>query len=389
MNIKINKIDSLFYIAYGIILTFSILNTSFYAKYFQGTVYKIIFILCSVLLVCNELKKKFNVKEIIGSFILILCLSLMIFVSTGTNQYLVASSLLYIFCARNIDFIKIAKFTVVLETLILFLVITSAYTGVIENYIYESKGRIREYLGFRYALYPSTYMFNITGLYIYIRKSNIRWRECMVLILLNYWFFVKTDSRMTFGLTILLVLVSLTMKYRKDILKKGLITGAMTYSFLICALISIYLTIAYNSNISWMYKLNYVLGGRLRLGHLSLMENGVSLFGQKIYWTGSGLDVYGNISTGTYNFVDSFYIQVVQRYGILFFLILIIVLTATLSIVAVKKEWYMLVIFSTIAVHCIIDDLSMYFYYNTFWLVIGSTLMHSSKQIYKRIEAIS
>ena len=84
---------------------------------------------------------------------------------------------------------------------------------------------------------------------------------------------------------------------------------------------------------------------------------------------------FGFGSTETYLWVDNFYISIIQRFGILVSIVIILLLTFTLFKCWKVKNYYLMLILTLIAGHCMIDDLFLYLNYNTFWFVIGSTLM--------------
>lgn len=106
------------------------------------------------------------------------------------------------------------------------------------------------------------------------------------------------------------------------------------------------------------------------------------MFGNKnLVFVGNGLDMYGGKSTGMYNYVDCLYIQVVQKYGLILFIIVLFAITYALYRSYLAGDVYYLIIMTFIAGHCIIDDLPLYFYNNTFWLGIGPLLFgHEIKE---------
>ena len=71
---------------------------------------------------------------------------------------------LYIYCGRRIHFAKIAGFTLNLSIATVLVVVLSGYLGIIDNVVTAKNGRIREYLGFRYALYLPGILLNMTAL---------------------------------------------------------------------------------------------------------------------------------------------------------------------------------------------------------------------------------
>ena len=126
-----------------------------------------------------------------------------------------------------------------------------------------------------------------------------------------------------------------------------------------------------------MKALNDVLTDRLLYGQRSLIAYGVSVLPQEINWVGFGLDYTGQHAAieGEMIFVDCLYLKILQRFGILFFIILFSMLIATSVQANKNKNYYLLASFFFIAIHFAIDDLYLYIQYNTFWFVIGSILI--------------
>ncbi len=370
---KIKNQDVLFFIAYGLFLIFGILSTTFYYKYFIGIPYSLIKYISIILLILRELM---NHKYTIRSFSLGLLFLLLVFITRSQSTFsAVTFVLIFVFCARNIKFDEIARFSIWITSLLLIFIILSAYIGFIDNYVSISPTRIRYYLGFRYSLFAPAFLFNITGLYLYLKKDHVKWIELIILLILNLWMFLQTDARLSFYLSCIMIIIFGLLKIFPNIFDHShFLCWLMIFSFVILFVMCLYFTASYNNTVSWQNQLNSFLGNRLSLGKASLMESGVSLFGQRLELVGNGLDAYGNKNTNPYNYVDSFFIQVLQRYGIIFSIVWISILTFAMYRCYKMKDYYMLVCLSIIALHCSIDDLSLYLYYNTFWFY-GSVIM--------------
>jgi len=379
---KINKSEQIFFLSYGIYLFFSILSTSFYYRYFTG-IYKFIIMGCGLLILVSELKKvHVNRKGFAG---LIVCISLFFityFSSSGAVQNTIPLMFLLIYAARNIRFEKIALFTVIVSSFLVGFIILSAELGFIENYLYMKGGRTRYFLGFRYALYAPTLYFNIVLLIAYLKKSTVKYYQILFLLLINYWLFAQTNSRITFYMTIMILIFAVWMKkvgFKQE--KKYRLLGIGCFAVVICAGLSIGLSVFYDPSVEWMYNLNAILSGRLRLGQNALLSDGFSLFGQNVSWVGNGLDAYGNMSTEAYSWVDSMYVQILIHYGIVFLLVFIIIMTLLLFRCYKDREYALLISLIMIVAHCMIDDLQLYLHYNTFWFAAGSVLMSSARGI--------
>lgn len=379
MKIKIRKnsfSEVIFFSAYFIYLFFALLRTSFYCRYFEGTIYTAIKLFCIYLLILNEvIKSKLTLKSLRGLFV---CGAMYVVIAYNTSFFSdVVMLLSFVYCGRNISFEKIAKITIYTSSSILIFVILSSYAGIINNYIENTEMRRREYLGFRYSLYPAAIIFNITALVLYINRGKIKLRQVLLLLISNFFVFYKTNSRLSFYMAVLMIIIMpLFQKFPKILENSKIFHIGMGLSFIIAAVCSVVLTVIYNPNIEWMKKLNSIFNDRLKFGNRSLMMYGVSILGKRnMEWTGNGLDSAGNKSTETYLWVDNFYISIIQRFGILVSIVIILLLTFTLFKCWKVKNYYLMLILTLIAGHCMIDDLFLYLNYNTFWFVIGSTLM--------------
>lgn len=372
---KLQKKEFLFLISYVIYMSVFILLLSFYSKYLPEKFDRYILLLCVALLAINEIIfSKINFRTMMG---LIICL-LLFGISFSTNGNAIAGMIVFIYCGRNIPFEKIAKWTIFITSVIVAFIVTSSFLGIINDYVSYSGGRIRHYLGFRYALWPSTLVFNISLLVIYCKNIRMKWKDVTILFFINTFFFYFTNSRLSFGLSILSLLMAMIYKYyHKSLNKWNFVYRILIFSFIICAVISYVLTVTYSSAVRWKRELNQVLGDRLRLGQTSLLQYGMNLFGQQIQWIGNGLDRNGNRAQGTYLWVDNLFIQVLQRYGIVFCAVFLLVVTMALYRCYQDKKYFLMLLMTMIALHCMIDDLQLYLYYNTFWFILGTTLFSS------------
>lgn len=364
--------------SYTIFLVFSLLSTSFYYKYFVDQ-FKFIILFAVVLLILKELIEKFNLRTIITMMFILVLFMIGFMVSENSIQLLVPTSFLFIFCFRDSQFSSIAKWTVFVSSLVLLFIIVSSQVGIIQNFTVFRSGRLRHYIGFRYALYAPTIMSNITLLIAYLRREDFGLILSGFLFGINYWIFEQTNSRLTFLTSVLVIFLTYLFKFIFSNNQKKWLFSLLIPSFVISFLLSYYLTVWYNSNVHWQFMLNDFLGSRLRLGQQSLHMYGFKLLAQDIQWIGHGLNSEGYATIGSYNYVDSFYIAILQRYGALFMSFFIIIITWLNKKLYDLKEYYLLFILAVLAVHGIIDDLIINLHYNTFWLLFGLLIKSNYK----------
>lgn len=400
LSIKIpNSISTnfLFYFSFVIYVFTSILTTSFYAEYIIGRLYKLILLFCIMLLALKEFTTfKFNKKIAAAISICLLCIAIVFMTADMTPLLIFICFIAFIYSCRNQDLRKVVLTSIIVTSITVLIIIVSAKLGIIKNVIGAERdvfganlfdngsGRVRTYLGFRYALYPSAYLFNITALTIYYYRHRIKWLTLAILVIANYWIYIKTISRLSFYTSILLIAVAVFLKIFPGFLeKRKILQYLMVFSFIIFALISFLLVLKYDSSIKWMAKLDDILGTRLSLANESLNTYGVKIFGENIPWQGWGFDANGERTTNnvTYLFVDCMYIQVLQRYGYIFFAIMISMLTLTQYKLKKQNNYYLMIVFSFIAMRSFFDDLYFYLHYNTFWLIIGMALIGSMPKV--------
>lgn len=293
---------------------------------------------------------------------------------------------LFVYASRNVEFDKIAKFTIKVSLVTLFFVIATAYIGIVDNYIvYSETGRVRQYLGFRFALFPAAFVFNITCLWLYLKREGFSLRDGVLLLFLNIYIYVCTNSRLSFYLSVILIgLFALNSVKLGILFKPRIVYSILTMSYVTCFFISVYLILCYAKGLSWVYSVNEFFGNRIRYAWQSLMTNGVSIWGKEIEWNGYGLDLYGNVNNavfGAYTYVDCMYIKVLQRYGIVCLIIYLVIFTMVMIKEKRKGNYCIVLILSFYAMRCLIDDLAMYLYYNTFWLYVGCSLMASIRNL--------
>ena len=379
--VKIKSLPELMaLVALGIFLTVSILNVTFYARYMPGTVYKLAIAFSIFLLFVKEMfKRKYDYRALIGLFATIL-----IYFIVGKMTVLgseVPVSILFIYALRDVPFKKVAQTSLVVSTCLLFFIIVSAKVGIITNYIEVSESRVRSYLGFRYALFPSMLLMDIVAIVFYLKQNKIQYWKWLLLSLSVYWVYDQTDSRLTFFSSCILLACSLLIKWFPELLSKlGYVFKAFKLTFIVNAIISFWVSFTYlNSGYSFindlLFKVNRMLGGRIYLANKSLNLYGFGLLGRPVEWYGNGLTVEGIRNYQTYYlYVDNLYVQVLQRFGLLILGLMLSVLTLTLSKIIKKRQWVLALILILMSFHSMIDDLNFYLHNNIFWILVGALI---------------
>ena len=357
----------LFYFAYSIYLGYNLLDTSFYSKNINVFGNLLIIIVLAMLIFKEVIDFKVNSRDL-TLFIILAIIGGLFFNYMGYNYAMLP---FFVYSARNVNTTTIVKISYRISLVLLIFIIVSSYLGWITNYITYDGGREREYVGFRYSLFGPAILCNIIFLKVYLEKDNIKWRTLMFLIIGNYALYEFTDSRLTFGLGMLLLILTILIKLFSKF-KRVLMNKILIGSYVVSGLLSLYFTIGYNHLSEWQSNINEFLGGRLSLGYSTLKYYGYGLLGKRITLVGNGLDVDGYITTETYDYVDNLYIQLLLKLGLLFLVIFILGMTIVMWRVYRLNDIYLYIIFSLLALDGIIDDLMILPQYNSFWFVIAA-----------------
>jgi hypothetical protein len=369
--------DVLYFGSYGLFLITSLLSSSFYYRWFIGYPYTWIQIACLAMLVFREYRMGAAKQNWIALAVLTAMAILSLQSTIGNLTRLVPLMFFYIYGARNIHFMRIARFSLWATTVVVCLVVFSGYIGVIDNVVVAKGVRIREYLGFRYALYLPGILLNMTALWVYLRQDDLPVSGALIWTAVNAFAYQRTNSRISFILAEGILVAALLLRFFPKLKERfHRPMCCLTGSFMLSAAAAYVFTGIYNGDIPWMRRLNSMLESRLRLGKRSLEDHGVRLFGQNISWVGYGLDAYGNSVDETYTYVDCFYVKALQRYGALFTVGLLSLLTWSMVQLWKQKHYLLLLICAGVAVHCILDDLSFTLHYNTFWIAMGMAILN-------------
>lgn len=386
-NFLVIKQSDLFFIAYGVYLVITILATSMFYQYIIGTKINILLFVCVLFLLAKEImtmnSKRYFLYEIIFSCIFIIVV-LIGNITLGYNSPLYL--IIFIVAARNVDFDKIARFTIVITSIVVLFIMGSALIGIIPNYIIMAQKGVVTYLGFRYSLYPAAFCSNITMLYLYVNRDKLKWKNIFILLIINYVIYKLTISRLMFTLCIILLMISAIYKVMRGFPKKTkYLFRFSTMIYPIVMALSYGICKYYDPNISWMYKIDKALEGRIKLQYDVLKKYPVKLLGQNIIWSGNAMNVEGTRSSHSYFYADNLFLNMFLMYGVIFTVLIVAFLTITMLKLYKQKQFFLLMILVLLGLHGVVDDLIQYLYYDTFLLLIGCRIL-GNKNLVRRIK---
>ena len=367
--------DIPYWIALGVYLFFAVLQTSFYRKYVpQGNLMNVILLLLMLLLVFREIR--FGSFDSAAGLLLFSAAVFAVNALMGSTLFM-AFPFFLIFCGRDVPPGKLFLFTSCCTFALLLLVCGGALSGVITNYqrIEANRESNRAYLGFLYALYAGTLFFNGCALLLTVRGRRIRPLTLALLFAGGLWIYRETDGRFSFLMTAALIAFHVAaMLYPSVMRHAGKAFAAVIPLFPLCAVGSVVLTLRFNAAVRWMYRLDNALNHRLTYGLQSIEKFGIHLTGHPVKWIGYGLNADGYALTGDYLYVDNMYLNFLQRFGWIAFVLAVVLVTAALIRLYRAGRNELLFIFFLITLHGLFDDLSLQLAYNTFWIAAAHAL---------------
>lgn len=261
-----------------------------------------------ILIETSALKQRKRIKYTIMGFGIIV-VSLLIFQIIPYVIYVY--TLMLIVAARHIDsnvIIQTVKKSMIAMLLIIAL---CALVGVIPN-VSTVAGRYN--LGLENRMY-GWYIFNYSAIELYYRRKK-RIITYAWLIFFNILVYYFTKTRLSFYLFIIILMLSVLEDHGKRFGRRS--RKILSYTFIIMFVAAIILTINYAS----FPALENVLSGRPRFGMRVLSAYGIRLWPRNIaYFT-------QQIENGSYTmYVDSGYIDLLVRFGVVITAVVIITYT--------------------------------------------------------------
>lgn len=373
--IKNDKIrDILFLIGLSLIVFVETMTTTMFKDYF--VLYKCLKIVALVFILIKVVFfDTWNIK-ILLFFSLCICLSLVVKKSSGYNE--VFFWMILLFGARDVDFRKIlcVHFTVVFTVIII--AIVASLSGVIENLRYYSSKGYRNSFGIRYPTNFAAYIFFLMVSWFYLLKNKMKWWMYSLGIVIGailYSFcYTRLDCGCIFILCFLYALISLINPYleNKVLWLRVLISLAIIFLFLLVFFLSFY----YDPSVEWMVKIDDLFSSRLTLGKEAFNRYKVNLFGQGIEF---------HASSGTtrpvddYFFIDSSYLHVMFRDGIVF--IVFVLLVFVLCCLKRRSDWFFLAAVLVIAINATTAHHLTHVQYNPFFMALFAFFPEKQNQV--------
>lgn len=374
---RVTVSDFAYYLALGTWIFFNILHMSFFATRMLS-LYRYVRLACIVIVLFSEAARmRITPKSLVAMFALLA----LVLIAWHINQKVQIDALIFIWGARNRNRRSLLTVPLLSMTAAFLLVLFAARAGVITNYFEITySGRRREYLGFRYALYPSAAMLGITCAGVCLARDKGYVKTLLFLAVANWLVYDRTNSRLSFILALLVVILSLIYRSTEHGFLRGKTFGVIARSsFVVCAAVSIFLTLNYRPDSELMLSLNQTLGSRLRLGQMAFQRYRMTLLGTSMSGdvVGNGLNVYGEHVAGDYFYIDCLYVRFLLEGGLLLFIAYLAAMTFLMREAWSSQDHVLVGVLFCLALHGLVDNLMMNLFYNPMLLLAGAMLSES------------
>ena len=282
---------------------------------------KLVKLMVSISLPCLYLLKKgHTVKSMAVSAIVFI----VYFISSRTaDKTVLIFYALFIINADLTDFKKIAKCSIASTMTATLMVIFLSKVGVLPDYIFLRGLEKAHCLGFvYYSHYPYILMFNMLS-YMYLKQDKLTIWHIGVLLGVNYYLYRLSTLRLTFYLTIL-IMVAYVLLVKLDLfdLSKKWIVRLSVLLYPAMFGLSVYSSLKYSPGKRKWRLLNELLSSRLELQSEGFRRYHVTLFGQVIEVRSL---INGIVAQYNYFYIDSGFIFSLLSYGLIFTLMMVAV----------------------------------------------------------------
>lgn len=290
--------------------------------------------------------------------------------------------------AMGIFYKKILKAGFWAGTYALLLTILGSLAGCIIDLVYAEGTQFRHSFG---IVYPTDFAAHVTfiviagwviygGSYALLSVGSV----LVLAIFIFYYCHAKCSTIVLCLLAVVMLFYALRKKNKKIRRATGWIDELLIYTMPLCAFVMIGLTLIYNEENEVLRPLNAVLNNRLKLGLTAIRAYGIKTFGTAFEQIGFGGGTAWSWNLN-YSFVDSSYVLILVRYGLLILLILCL-LYILLGKKALQNGHGKIVLATTIiAIHSMIEHHFLEVSYNLFLLLpFADFTMQSSRKEQKK-----
>ncbi|PFN80596.1 hypothetical protein COJ85_29715 [Bacillus sp. AFS076308] len=358
------------------------LGTSYNETIFS--LYKAIWYVIVAILLLKIITRKYVRRSSVAKSCVILLLG---FVSSHfSGSSFLSPFFVFLAAADRMEVRKAVKSIFYAQILAILVTISLALSGVIVNTTtIRDSGLVRQSFGFGH---PNTFaqkVLQVSIIFLYLKYDQIKFKHLIIVGIIGTIIYRLTNSQTAFYMTLLdIVLFVLYMHSQKrgQFLSKvsEWMIRALKYICIIVAGFSVYASIVYQDN--------YLIGGidtesslysRFSQMYLYLKTYSITLFGQPLYYHNSISSSIAN-SSGLYT-LDNSYIYLLLGFGVVVFLLFIIIYARRIYKAIKDKEYVIAIIMTSYVLAGFTETSLIRFSYNFTMLFLFNIIWKSQKSM--------
>ncbi len=247
-------------------------------------------------------------------------------------------SFVILLSARNVEWKTFVKRTFLLYGALLLAVFLAYCAGILYGVdIYRRGDMVRWTLGFVHPNLLGGYVMVFAMLWVAVRYEAFRAADAVGIILLSVFTWFGPSSRTSALLIVLLLAIVLVSKLcGKWLLRCPVTRFCLIYSYPICFLLIFACSYLYSDDSAFFVRLDSLLSGRVRFGHLFLEKYYHTWFGQKVKQVSSRSALLKGTQT---MYLDSAYMRLYVGFGIVACLITLWIFTRIMRYAVENARW--------------------------------------------------
>ena len=330
-------------------------------------------IIMAFAMVCLGLKllfTKYTLKEIIVMGVVGLY-AVFIYLKTGYVTFTIM--IFTVLGLKNIDVLDLMKKVLFVRIICISVLVTASVAGIVGNAV---KDQFEDGLTYSYGFQsPNEFMVNIfitVALILYLNYKKLNVLHFLLSIYAFYAVYRVTNSTTGFMLGMFLVFVFLCLKLFDRLGKPGyiikkVISAAVIPTSLLCFIGTFVMSVFFDVNNKFMFMLDQLITGRLKIQHQYWLNYGFSLLGKDISRAAARWDGV-QINNG---FLDSNYWCSFYKYGFVTEMFFIACLVFASWYFYKKKNYNLTIIINTLCLYGLMEDFLISSVVNPFLLFVA------------------
>lgn len=350
--------------------------------YSGNTEYRIIMVFSMLCLGIKLVLTKYTLKEIIVMAAIALY-AVFIYLKTGYITFTI--TVVTLLGAKNIDVYDLMKKVLFVRLICMTVLISASTAGIVGNFV---KDQYDDGLTYSFGFQnPNDFMVNVFVNVALIFYLNYKKLNVLYFLLSAYAFYAvycvtKSMTGMMLGVFLLVVFLFLKIFDRLGNVGnkiKQIISAAVVPTSLWCFIGTFIVSAVFDVNNRFMFTLDQLVSGRLKIQHQYWLNYGFSLLGKDISRGAARWDGV-QINNG---FLDSNYWCSFYKYGFVSVMIFIVFLVAASWYFHKKKDYNVVIIINTLCIYGLMEDFLISSIVNPF-LLLAAYAVYSMLEERKR-----